>query len=299
MRSQITATPFGSLKILNKNSHFFDIPVIDSLSYSHFIAKDTYSVCIGIPEKGKINTYRKRMLAKGIYVGHHLGNSGTVTVSRRSLEFSLDSGDPSEERSFFWNYAIKIYCATSSIYSSALSLKATTLLDDKGSVILLIGRGASGKSRMAFELSKFGYSVIGNTHALVMNGEAWALNTWARSRESGQETYLNPARPSLIGNGPIKKIVIVDHNKRGELIVRNIKKTDAYAFMTQFSWATGAYDLKEDIYDQLSGVQEFSSIIAHELKMIKSLVYQFPILHISADVSIESVLQRLASILWR
>jgi hypothetical protein len=278
-------SPLGPLRIECAVDGFFDTKVIDSLAYSCVPCQRPFNIGLdrAIPP-GAPDAYRRAMFSRGIHLGHNLGPPGDVVATESSIAIQLPDADARSYRMVLWGYAIKIYLSAVALAEGILHVKGATVFNGDGGATLLIGRGRGGKSTLAAQLTHHGFQLAGNTHALIRDRHVWAINSWARIRDGTRESYVPPLPPQGRGDGPLKNVVLVDHNERGDFLCKRLDPGSALAFCMQFVAATAAYDLKEDLADiwgEWGSVQRNFSV---EYDAMRELLRTCPIYYLSADI---------------
>lgn len=278
-------TPLGSLRIECGIDGFFDTQVIDSLTYTQLACERSFQITLGDSIRHEMpDVYRRAMFARGIYLGHNLGPRGDVAASANNIAVNLLDADVSSYRRALWAYAIKVYLSVVSLAEGLLHVKGATVLDGHGRATLLSGRGQGGKSTLATELALHDFHLAGNTHAIIGDRHVWAINGWTRIRVGSEESYIPPLPPQSAGDGPLRRVVLVDHNTRGDFICLRLDPARALGFCMQFVAATGAYDLKEDLADIWGGWSSIESHFAAELAAMQECLRACPIYYLSADI---------------
>jgi hypothetical protein len=275
--------PFGSLTIYAEDKRILDVRVLDSYVYPTLIANHSYTITLA-PGIHPCRIYRQEMFSKGLYLGHHLGPPGSVSLSHNHLSVSLNNGTPDQYRYVLWCYAIKIFLTTNSLSFNALHIKATVVINKRGQAILLIGRGGSGKTTLAKFLSKNGLVVLSNTHAIVSYGNVWGINTWTRVRDCGHTYFLAPRDAMTLGVAPIASVFIVNFNTESKLLIESLDLNKAMVYLEQFSLATTNYELKEDLMDYFGDALVFCRYLAKEREELFAFVQKFQIRYLSVDV---------------
>lgn len=284
MITKVFSLPFGPLSIESADDCFFDIPVLGNLTYNKILSSKRYDISLGSAITSGVENYRQKMFLKGLYLGHHLGPTGSMCADHESIKIKLESDDANDYRKVLWNYALKVYLSISALEAGAIHLKATTLIDSQGMATLLIGRGGSGKSVLAKELANHGFIFVGNTHALVKDGRVWAINSWTRSRSGSTELYLPPCDQTLQGDAEIKRIVLIEHNQCGKFTLNTLAISEVLAFSIHYVLATGAYDLKEDLSDIFGQSARFMQLASLELLQLEALLGSIGVYSLSSDI---------------
>lgn len=293
MPSSELVSPFGTLEIDSSIEGFNSSAILGSFAYSRLVSNYNFTVRLGYRVQDmQDNNYRAEMFRRGLYLGHHMGPRGSLYIGEGELETCLEDVRKEAYDVVFWSFCVKMYLSLLAMRSRTLHLKATALQNiDNGKITLLVGRGGSGKTTLAHCLNKADFRILGNTHAIVDDDHVWTVNSWTRSRTAAGTVYLPPKDNELVGDGTLERIVIVDHNVRGEFVCNELAKRSALGFFSQFVWATGTYDLKEDLCDLLSP-RAIVPFLQEELVRLEQLTERIPTWYLSSDIYSEGSLEK-------
>ncbi len=230
-------------------------------------------------------TYRERMFDRGLYLGHHFGKTAELFVGDSEMWINVHPADEATYNTIVWTYAIKLILSLSSLQNDALHLKSTALLNGNN-VVLLMGRGNAGKTTAARLLEdKLECAMIANTHCVVQDQHVWGVNTWVRHRTTdGEESYVLK-QPCGSQEGELRRIIIFEHNERGEFVCERIDAEMAESFILYFAASIGNYDLKEDItdYRRRGTFSDRHAMLRTEIDKVRQLVAANDVVYVSCD----------------
>lgn len=290
--------PFCNLVIEATEPIFLARNVLSDNSYDGPSTRTVY-LRINLPSAPSMATnYRRTMFSRGLYLGHHLGPPADIEIVGGDV-ININSPDMTESMcdKIIWTFVVKLVLTLTSLRNGALHLKGVALRKDE-EILLLVGRGGSGKTTLSNTLAHFGYQVIANTHCVVKDSYIWGINTWIRTRmHNTSDIYTSPAN-NVKQEGHLRRICVYEYNASGICEVRPLNRELARAFLTFFSAGIANYDLKEDIVDCATGsfVQRYE-MLSTELALIDELVSSVPVNYISCDNSSKNALDELGSLL--
>lgn len=241
----------------NKNRCIVDIYIIDINDYDNFdfIAK----------------TYREKIMQKGFYIGHHFGERVKIRiVSKNEIYICAKDYDR-----ILWSYIVKYILTIYSIELGYLHVKAGAV-QCCGKNLLIVGRGASGKTELIKALCNNGAKYITNTHAVINGNQIKGVNTKIRIRAEDQEFYVNSKDFSdeidLTEWKNIDSILWMKYRCDDQIHITSISNMDMYYNMRQFSEAIANWELHEDVYDyydsNLTLISEKLHLIDDKLKQL-------------------------------
>lgn len=225
----------------------------------------------------EVNSYREKIMLKGLYLGHHFGESARLRVID-DYNIAISHSEPDEViRWYVTKYVLNIF----SLKENIMYLKGGAV-EYKGKAFLILGRGGSGKTELIKELCKNSVKFISNTHLLVKTEEeakVKGINSNVRVRKNGKDEFI-PVY-DLYGDNvcfdytSIGGIFWFKYKIDGESNIRELKPDEIFYNMQFFSEATINWEMKEDIADYCeSDPNIFKNNIAaiyDRLKMLSNL----------------------------
>ncbi len=193
-------------------------------------------------------TYRERMMQKGLYIGHHFGEKVKIKIVSKN-EIYICARDYNR---ILWSYVTKLVLKLYSLEKKYLHLKSG-VVEYKGKVILIVGRGGSGKSEIIKVLCSNGGKFISNTHSIVSDCKVLGIKTNIRVRNKSSEFYISPHELQKNNHcnewQKIDFIFWVNHRIDDKINIVEMSKENIFYNMMQFSEAIATWELHEDIYD--------------------------------------------------
>ncbi len=289
--------PFGCLNIYSKTKDIVQ-GVLKPTNYIKKFSQDEYNVYLENEFNDFDNTYRSKQMRKGIYLGHNIGLPCNIKISDKNIYVYSDEFSKEDYKKVFWNFIIKFILTEASIKKHAIHFKGTLIKSPNGKLIVLLGRGGSGKTTIANELINYNYKLLSNTHCIYKEGYIWGIDSWLRIRnhDSTEHYLLNPFQNNTI-EGTLDKLVIVEYNNLGNYFEKEINKNEFSNYFKFFSSAIINYDLKEEIFDYCSNdIFDFIKILNEEDEIISN-IYKSSIKFLSVDVRSQNSLNKLLSTL--
>lgn len=264
--------PFGELNVFRKDKSLCT-GVIAEGRYCKKFARRKYNVHVGYDIERVDDSYRATQMMKGIYLGHNVGSPCKIKIQKNDMYLYMDEVKDYEKA--FWSFAIKYILTIMGLQENVLHIKGLLLRSQKGKLILLLGKGQSGKTTLGMLLEQYGYKIISNTHCFVKNGYVWGINSWIRIRNNSGQTYARAEKNDMVMDGMLDKCYVVDWNGRGKLeICDNLKNEEKYFYIKNFVAATNNYDLKEEVWDYMSPANNVKEKLRY-FKREDSLVRDF------------------------
>lgn len=269
--TQSIKLPFGSLILVTKGQ-VHRSKVIGDAVYKTSFSEDTYCVNMGW-EITEDSSYRATQMKKGIYLGHNLGAPCKLHIYENNINLYLENTQM--YGNVLWSFALKYIFTKACLDHDILHLKAAMVRDVKDKkIVLILGKGGSGKTTLADNLCKNGYERISNTHCMidVKRNYAWGINSWIRRRTLGEDQfYLD--EPDWFLDGFVKKIIIAEGTNNTDLLsINKLTYCEKYYFIKFFSAAICNYDLKEEVFDYMADTTEKAfSYLKREDDLVKKL----------------------------
>ena len=257
--------PFGILNIY-RNSPDICRGVLANGIYKSLFSSRVYNVYMGYNFASVDETYRAQQMKKGIYLGHNIGSPCKLHIDRNNIFVYMEEKDGYEK--VFWSFVLKYILTDAGLKASVLHLKGMLLQGPKGDLIILLGKGQSGKTTLGMRLKKYGYNVVSNTHCMVKKNYVWGINSWVRIRNNKSQTYISACNNCNIElDGYISRCYVVFPNYEGILKkYESIDDKEKYLYIKNFSAAISNYDLKEEVWDYM---------VSNEANDIKNRIYNF------------------------
>lgn len=247
---EIINMPFGRLIIHRKESHLCRDVIADG-NYRYKFSEQEYNVYLGYDFENVDKTYRAMQMQKGIYLGHNVGGSCKLHIESNNLYLYMNESQNYEK--VFWSFAVKYILTAVGLKEDVLHIKGLLLRNPDGKMVLLLGKGQSGKTTLGRILEIRGYKIVSNTHCFVKGNYVWGINSWIRVRNAEGQEYIIPKNNDYFIDGEIKKCYIIDWNNRGWIKqYDNICDEEKYFYIKNFVAAICNYDLKEEVWDYMS-----------------------------------------------
>jgi hypothetical protein len=260
-------------------------------------------------------TFRAKRFASGFYLTNHYGPPATkITADERGKIHIVMGRDVYKT---FWSYYVKYILTHFSAMHGQLHLKAGALVDQAGSVTLIVGKGSGGKSVLLNKLSKLGFTVLANTHVLVSDSEVWGVRSSVRVRaddafrpiiekhnlppypmEPGE--YMCPpelafAGASSSGRGRLKRI-LVTHYGDGKSGLASLDSQVGLTALKNLAYPLHTYGMKDDYLAFLGDdLWRFDSLYQNELDMLGALVQRYELLYCNLKDAEPGTFDRLLS----
>lgn len=282
--------PFGKLRFFCTADNAFSIcQIFGAVTYTKKFADDEYIVHIEKQAFVSDRSYRAKQMQQGLYLGHHTGTSCSLHIDGRNIY--IYSSDANSYSKIIWSFITKYIFTKVALDHDVLHVKATMLMDSNKKIILLFGKGGSGKTTLATHLKKYSFCTLSNTHCFIHEDYVWGVNSWIRSRQSTGEDHYNVAETlESSPEGVCKIYTIRDYSlDSGKLVFKASDKLFAYGYIRYFSAAINNYDLKEEVWDYFAEnyVQKIQ-YFHKEDTLVKRFVKSHQIYVTSVDVENES-----------
>ncbi len=271
--------------IRSRNQALLGHEALGQNHYERRLGKAPFVARLGSFDGRPGDSYRERMFAKGVYLGHHHGPGAKLTTDGAGLCIDLLDEDPARYNRVLWSYALKLILTLTSARHDALHLKGLAVSRNRRT-ILIAGRGGSGKTTLANRLRQHGYHTLSNTHCVLKGDYLWGVNTWVRQRDGqGRESY-RPAEAPSRQEGILKGVVLYERNPHGEFTAREVRPDVFKAFMAFFGAGIANYDLKEDVADwfQSEPFEKRVEILSKEIALVDAMVNEHRAFYVSCDV---------------
>lgn len=265
---RVVKLPFGTITIWSKDKELCE-GVLENGNYKVNYAKINYDIYLGWDFQIIDDTYRAAQMQKGIYLGHNVGEPCKLHILENEIYIYT------EKREFYpkivWSFVLKYIFTKVSLDYNILHMKATMLRKmNHERIVLLFGKGRSGKTTLADELCKKGYECLSNTHCMIDGNYVWGINSWIR-RRNGIEHYEIRSQ-NIFFDGEIKHCMIVESNHSSqELKIKELSMDQKYYYLKNFSAAINNYDLKEEVFDYMTKDEEMAiNYLKREDDLVKS-----------------------------
>lgn len=192
--------------------------------------------------------YREKIMAKGLYLGHHFGEAAKYRMLD-DHNFAICHSDPCEIiRCYISKYVLNIFALKQHI----LYLKGGAV-EYKGRAFLILGRGGSGKTEMINTLCRNTARFISNTHLLIDSFKVKGINSIIRVRKDGKDEFVSVAElhgeNTCFDYTPICGIFWIKYKEGENGYIRELQPEELFYNMQFFSEATINWEMKEDIAD--------------------------------------------------
>lgn len=246
-------------------------------------------------------TYRGKSFTDGYYATDHFGLPVyLVTCGRCFFVF----GENLER--VVWPYFVKYFLMVHTLNGEALHLKgAACAIGSAGT--LLLGRGGTGKTVFLTQLCLHGAKFVTNSHAVITNGQVIGIASSIRIRPGHWFSDLTAKveKTPALKSGEIiidpynvfdncvkdqepvevKNLCIIDFQKPGCHIIKELSKQDAYNYAEQFSLAINVYRLEEDLLDLYKNDPWKFSQAYNKMKIqLREIIERSRCYYISSDV---------------
>lgn len=288
--------PFGDIEIYSRDGELYK-DLLGEGRYETFFAKDRYRVYIGWDCFEEDLTYRGSQMKKGVYLGHNIGTPCKFHMSDNDIYIYAEN--EVTYRKVFWSFIVKYIFTKACLEHGILHLKATILRADRDKgLILVLGKGGSGKTTLADSLCKHGFQILSNTHCMLRDNYVWGINSWIRRREDKNEKYTIDTSKVFELEGNVKKIIIVEGNKNKErIVIEEMNEIEKYYYIKNFSAAISNYDLKEEVFDYMTkNKKEAVYLLKREDDLVKKMAYK-KIYNVELDSLNEKLVKSLATFL--
>ncbi len=258
--------------------------------------------------------YRGNSFLNGYYATDHFG-APLYLITRGQKYFVF--GEHLER--VVWPYFVKYFLILHAIQDKSLFLKsAACTIGTSGA--LLIGRGGAGKTVFLTQLCQHGAKFITNSHSIIKNNRIMGVASSLRIRPGfwysnliekiEKKRALNPGEIIIDPYDvfdiyayeltKVKNICIIDFQRPGRNIIKEVSKEDAYNYAEQFSLSINVYRLEEDILDLYKNdYQEFSQAYNEMKIQLKDLIRQSRCYYIGSDIFVPAYRDKIFDLLSR
>ena len=292
--------PFGKLVIdTDDTNNQFLTSILENGRYSIKFADDVFYIHLKDLSIKPDKTYRGIQMSKGIYLGHHVGNPCIMNIRGNDLSFFTKNSR--DYASLIWSFAVKYIFTKVALENSLLHMKGTLLKKPNGKLILLFGRGGSGKTTMSRTLERYGFTILSNSHCFLKNNYVWGVSSWTKERQEGscesEYQYKRARMVTCLMDGICHDYYIIDHNNQGELIYRALPQYLVYYYLRSFSCAICNYDLKEEVWDYFgnSFCDKIEFFLTEDM-CLKEFTMNNSLKYLSADIFNDTLLEELVEI---
>lgn len=287
--------PFGKINLYRKRNDICK-GVLLSGNYNKKFSDKVYNIYMGFKIEDADSTYRGNQMSRGIYLGHNLGSSCKMNIKDNNIYINVEKDE--DYSKVFWSFILKYILTKASLDENVLHIKGSLIRGLNGELILLLGKGGSGKTTLGKMLQEFGYRIISNTHCLVKDDYIWGINSWTRIRNDKGQKYIEPPKNICKMDGKIKKCFIVNCNNVGTFNLTKVDEKYLYYYIRNFVSAINNYDLKEEVWDYMSenNISRKMDLFEVEDDLIKTFIRQ-KILLLSNDTLNNECLEKLLKVL--
>ena len=270
--------PFGSL-VFHCSSGYYKIisEIFREQSYLKKFSNSEFHIYIEDVFFESDKSYRGKQMLNGIYLGHNIGCEASLHIEDNSMY--IYAKNPDYYSKIIWSFVAKYIFTKMALDNCVLHVKALLMRMPNGKLMLVFGKGSSGKTTLSQALIPYGFIPLSNTHCFIRDDYVWGINSWIRIRDQyGHQKYIfNTPSDSPI-EGICNLYSIFDYNLCSVFpecgyIFHPLKKSQAYHYIRNFSASISNYDLKEEVWDYFStSFEDKIEYFSREDSLIKNMI---------------------------